>query len=69
MQNNTKLGIEVPCNLPGRYISLVKESLDPGTNSFDVCTFGVMAGCDCQTANIGIYSSDAYTTYEEVQKG
>ena len=46
-QANTRLGVEKECMQTGQYVSLVKAAADPGETTFDVCTFGVMASCDC----------------------
>ena len=50
--DETRLGQEIECLATGRYVSLVKESADPGVSTFDVCTFGVLASCDCTSLSL-----------------
>ena len=44
--------MDVACPLSGSYVTVVKEEADPGTSSFDLCTLGVIASCDCASLDV-----------------
>ena len=63
------MGVEVTCGITGRYVSLVKESADAGMDTFDVCTFGVLATCDCSALELTWENTEEYFDSVQVRKG
>ena len=61
VSDESRLGAEVACGATGRYVSLVKQSGDPGAyDTFEVCTLGVLATCDCSSLTLEWANSEEY---------
>jgi hypothetical protein len=69
--DESRLGVDIDCNgNSGRYVSIVKTEADPGATSFDICTFGVMASCDCSNLEAVFYTNDdKYPKNQSVLQG
>ena len=52
MTPDTRLGLEASCQKRANHVTLVKDSPDPGQNTFEICTFGVMASCSCKDLQV-----------------
>ena len=66
---DNKMGVEVSCGITGRYVTLVKEYADPGMSQLDICTFGVLATCDCSALELTWENTEEYFDSVQVRRG